>query len=58
MIELDKKYPQYGFRKNKGYGTKDHLEALKKYGYVKGVHRLTFEPIKSMVSGEEQLELF
>jgi ribonuclease HII len=58
MIELDKKYPQYGFKKNKGYGTKDHLDALKKYGYVKGIHRLTFEPIKSMVSGEEQLELF
>jgi ribonuclease HII len=58
MIELDKKYPNYHFAENKGYGTKDHLEALKKYGYVPGIHRLSFEPIKTMVSGEEQLTLF
>ncbi|MBE6596518.1 MAG: ribonuclease HII [Ruminococcaceae bacterium] len=30
--ELDKKYPQYGIAKHKGYGTKDHMEALRKYG--------------------------
>lgn len=58
MIELDKKYPQYQFKKNKGYGTKAHLEALKQYGYVMGVHRLSFEPIKSMASHTEQLKLF
>ncbi len=58
MIELDKKYPQYQFKKNKGYGTKAHLEALKQYGYVVGVHRLSFEPIKSMASHTEQLKLF
>ena len=56
MIELDKKYPVYGFKKNKGYGTKAHIEAIKKHGFVKGVHRLTFEPIRSMI--EEQLTLF
>ena len=32
MIELYKKYPMYGFARNKGYGTKEHIEALKKYG--------------------------
>ena len=32
MIELDKKYPMYGFARNKGYGTKEHIGALKKYG--------------------------
>lgn len=58
MIELAKKYPMYWFKKNKGYGTKAHIEAIKKYGYIKGVHRLTFEPIKSMVEGVEQLSLF
>lgn len=58
MIELDKKYPQYRFAKNKGYGTKDHLEALKEYGYVEGVHRKSFEPVKSMALGIEQLTLF
>ena len=32
MIELDKKYPMYGFARNKGYGTQEHIAALKKYG--------------------------
>lgn len=32
MLEIDKKYPQYGFAKHKGYGTKLHIENLKKYG--------------------------
>jgi len=32
MIELDKKYPQYGFARNKGYGTPEHIAALKEYG--------------------------
>lgn len=32
MLELDKQYPQYGFAKHKGYGTKLHIENLKKYG--------------------------
>ena len=32
MIELDRKYPEYGFAQNKGYGTAQHIEALKKYG--------------------------
>ena len=58
MEELDKRYPQYDFKHNKGYGTKKHLEALKQYGYIKGVHRTSFEPVKSMVDGVEQLTLF
>ena len=41
MEKLDKKYPQYCFAKNKGYGTKVHIEALKKYGKCK-IHRDTF----------------
>lgn len=39
--ELDKKYPEYGFAKHKGYGTKEHMEALKKYGPC-SCHRMTF----------------
>ena len=46
--ELDKQYPEYNIKKNKGYGTKDHLEALKKYGPVKGLHRFSYAPIKSL----------
>lgn len=41
MEKLDKKYPEYGFAKHKGYGTKAHIEALKKYGKCK-IHRETF----------------
>ena len=32
MIALDEKYPQYGFARNKGYGTAEHIEALRRYG--------------------------
>lgn len=41
MLELDEKYPQYGFAKHKGYGTKLHMESIQKYG-VSEVHRKTF----------------
>lgn len=41
MTELDEKYPEYGFAKHKGYGTKAHIEALKKYGPCPE-HRRTF----------------
>ena len=58
MIQLDKKYPLYHFAKNKGYGTKDHMHAIEEYGYILGVHRTSFEPVKSMVEGVEQLKLF
>ena len=58
MIQLDKQYPIYHFAKNKGYGTKDHLQAIENYGFVPGVHRLSFEPVKSMNLGIEQLKLF
>jgi ribonuclease HII len=46
MLELDKKYPQYGFAKHKGYGTAEHISALKKYG-ASPIHRKTF--IKNFV---------
>ncbi len=41
MLKLAKEYPQYGFEKHKGYGTKAHYEALRKYG-PSPVHRLSF----------------
>lgn len=43
MDELDKKHPEYGLSKNKGYPTKEHMEAIKKYGLLKE-HRKTFKP--------------
>lgn len=41
MKKLSKKYPQYGFSKHKGYGTKRHQEAIKNYGLSK-IHRQSF----------------
>ncbi len=44
MYELDKIYPMYDLANNKGYGTKKHIEAIKKYGITK-YHRLSFKPV-------------
>ena len=41
MVEYDKKFPEYGFAANKGYGTKEHIAALKKYG-PSPIHRKSF----------------
>lgn len=48
MIELDKKYPEYGFKKHKGYPTKLHLENLKKYGPLKN-YRFTYGPVRGLI---------
>ena len=48
MKELDLRYPEYGFKKHKGYGTKEHLIALSKHGPIDGHHRSTFAPIKNL----------
>lgn len=50
MEELDAIYPQYGFKKHKGYGTAVHLKALQEHGPCP-IHRKTFEPIKGMLCG-------
>ena len=41
MCEMDRKYPNYNFAKNKGYGTKSHIDSIKKYGICK-IHRKTY----------------
>ena len=48
MKELDLRFPEYGFKKHKGYGTKEHLIALTKHGPIDGHHRSTFAPIKNL----------
>lgn len=45
MAELDEKYPMYNFKHNKGYGTKDHMNALKEYGPVPKLHRYSYKPV-------------
>ena len=41
MREYDKEYPEYGFEKHKGYGTKVHVEAIKEHGLTP-IHRRSF----------------
>ena len=55
-LELDKQYPQYEIAKHKGYGTKVHMEALEKYGPMKGLHRFSYKPIKKFLT--QQITLF
>lgn len=57
MESLAKKYPQYGFERHKGYGTKLHHDALKKYGPCE-VHRLSFKPIKALSNNEDNFKSF
>lgn len=54
MAKLDADYPAYGFASNAGYGTKKHKDALAELGYIEGIHRQSFEPIKSMVAAQRQ----
>lgn len=48
LYEIDKKYPEYGFKNHKGYPTKKHLEAINKYGLIDG-YRKTYGPIKKYI---------
>lgn len=50
MADYDREFAGYGFAKNAGYGTAEHLEGLNKLG-ITPIHRKTFEPIKSMLAG-------
>lgn len=49
MMEMHAKYPQYGFDKHKGYGTKLHMDALAKYGPCE-IHRQSFAPVTRLLS--------
>lgn len=53
LVELDKEFPEYGFAKHKGYGTAEHLEALRKYGPCRE-HRRSFKPVADL----DQMLLF
>lgn len=48
MYKLDKKYPMYGYANHKGYPTKKHIEAINKYGLIKG-YRKTYGPVKEVI---------
>lgn len=53
LVELDKEFPEYGFAKHKGYGTAEHLDALRKYGPCRE-HRRSFKPVADL----DQMLLF
>ena len=48
MYQYHRTYPSYNFESHKGYGTKEHIEAIKKHGIIK-IHRRTFAPIKEFI---------
>lgn len=49
MMGYAGKYPEYGFDRHKGYGTADHLEALKKHGPCP-IHRKSFAPVREIIN--------
>jgi len=53
MLKYAEQYPEYGFDRHKGYGTKAHLEALREYGPCP-IHRKTFAPVANLIA---QMEL-
>ena len=48
MVEYDLKHPSYGFKKHKGYGTKEHMEMLQLYKPC-DIHRKTFNPVSVLL---------
>lgn len=48
MDELDLKYPMYGFKRHKGYPTKEHLQALDEYGIIDN-HRQSYKPVSDII---------
>ena len=48
LLKLDELYPGYGFARHKGYGTKDHLEALRRLGPTP-CHRTSFKPVRDLI---------
>jgi ribonuclease HII len=49
MLEIDKEYPQYGFRKHKGYPTKEHLKNIEIYGIIPAIYRLSYKPVQDVL---------
>ncbi len=56
MYQYDSMYPQYNFKKHKGYPTKEHKELLKKYGPCP-IHRKSFKPVQEVLNVQISLDL-
>lgn len=55
LIEMDKEYPGYCFKKNKGYGTKEHLKAIEEFGVLDD-HRRSFSPVRDAINRKKSAE--
>lgn len=53
MLDYGEMYPEYGFEKHKGYGTKQHIEAIKQFGILP-IHRKTYQPVKGMIENDSK----
>lgn len=53
MYELDREYPMYNYKKNKGYPTKEHIDAINKYGITK-YYRKSYSPVKEVIEKKNQ----
>ena len=51
MYQHHRTYPAYNFKSHKGYGTKEHMQAIKDFGVTK-IHRRTFAPIRELIDEE------
>jgi ribonuclease HII len=56
MVDMAKRYPNYGFDMHKGYPTKKHIDALNKFG-VTEIHRKTYKPVYDLLNKQQELEL-
>jgi ribonuclease HII len=56
MFDLDRCYPEYGFAHHKGYGSAEHLEALRRHGPCPA-HRRSFKPVRDLCSGMTHSDL-
>ena len=53
MMQLHKKFPMYNFKKNKGYPTREHLEAISKYGII-SAHRKSYRPVREVIDKKKR----
>lgn len=56
MVEMDQRYPGYGFAQHKGYPTKSHMQSLAELGPL-SIHRKSFAPVKIAIENQLELEL-
>lgn len=56
MIKISEKYPEYGFEKHKGYPTKQHIEALNKFGVLE-IHRKSYKPVFDKLNQQIHLDI-